>query len=302
MRIVSLLPSATEIVCQLGLLDSLVGVTHECDYPEGVADLPKVTRTRIPRDASSRQIDDIVRASLQTQPSLYWLDVELFKQLRPDLVVTQTLCEVCAVPEAEVSTAVGCLPRPPRVVDLRPTCLADLFGSIRQVAAATATERRAEEEIHTLQARIRAVADCCAGVASRPRVVLLEWLDPLFSCGHWNPELVWLAGGREMIGVQGQPSRKVQWQEVIDAQPEVLVVACCGLTIERTLGELPVLQSNARWQELPCMRDGRVYVADGSTYFNRPGPRLVDSLEILAHAVHPDVFPLSLDGSLARIV
>lgn len=292
MRIVSLLPSATEIICALGLEDQLVGVTHECDYPPSVQRLPKVTRTLIPAEASSREIDRLVRERLLTDRALYTLDLPVLRELRPDLIVTQALCDVCAVAEDEVRAAACMLPGGPRVVNLEPQTLSEVLASIRQLAMAVGVDRFAEEVIAGLTARVAAVVTRTAGVPRRPRVALLEWLDPPFSCGHWSPELVRLAGGVEGLGQEGRPSRTLRWDEVLAWQPEVVFIACCGFSVERTLADLPALQFIPGWQDVPAVRSGRVYITNGSHYFSRPGPRLVDSLEILAHTLHPDVHPL----------
>lgn len=292
MRIVSLLPSATEIICRLGLGDQLVGVTHECDYPPAVQRLPKVTRTLIPAEASSSQIDRLVRERLQTDRALYTLNLPVLQELRPDLIVTQALCDVCAVAEEEVRAAACVLPGGPRVINLEPQTLSEVLASIRQVAAAAGADRVAQEVIDELTARVKAVITRTAQVQRPVRVALLEWLDPPFSCGHWSPELVRLAGGIEGLGQEGRPSRTLRWDEVLVWQPEVVFIACCGFSVERTLCDLPALQSIPGWQEVPAVRSGRVYVTNGSHYFSRPGPRLVDSLEILAHTLHPDVHPL----------
>jgi len=292
MRIVSLLPSATEIVCALGLGELLVGVTHECDWPAFVLGLPKVTRTLIPHDATSRQIDDLVRERLRTQRALYTLDLPVLEALCPDVIVTQALCDVCAVAEEEVRAAACSLPSHPRVVNLEPATLTQVLDSITQVAEAAGIEDRAKAVIHGLHARIDAVAARTKSLRDRPRVALLEWIDPPFSCGHWSPELVRLAGGVEGIGHEGRPSRTLRWDEVMAWEPEVLYIACCGFTVERTLQDLEILRGYPGWKDLPCVRARRVYVVSGSDYFSRPGPRLVDSLEILGHALHPDVHPL----------
>jgi iron complex transport system substrate-binding protein len=292
MRIVSLLPSATEIICALGLGDQLVGVTHECDYPPFVQQLPKVTKTLIPHNATSVEIDALVRERLKTDKALYTLNMEVLEQLRPDLIITQALCDVCAVAEAEVRAAACQLPGAPRVVNLEPMCLEDLYEAIRSVGEATGHEEAAERLIRSLRARVAAVKERTERIAYKPRVTLLEWIDPPFTCGHWSPELVALAGGIEGTGKAGVPSRTMHWEELLHWQPEVLVIACCGYTVERTLQDMPLLEARPRWQELPCVRSGRVYIINGSHYFSRPGPRLVDSLEILAHTLHPDVHPL----------
>ncbi|CAN5196541.1 cobalamin-binding protein [soil metagenome] len=292
MRIVSLLPSATEIVCALGLHEQLVGVTHECDFPPPVKRLPKVTRTRIPVDATSAAIDRRVDARLEAERGLYSLDREMLRSLRPDLIVTQTLCHVCAVPGAEVRAAADALPSGAAIVNLEPETLTGVFAAIRQVAAAADAVQVAERLVEGLMRRVDTVVERSGRVESRPPTTLLEWLDPPFSCGHWNPELVRLAGGREALGAEGLPSRRLDWADVIRAQPEVICVACCGFTIERTLPDLGQARAAPGWSKLPAVRSGRVYVTDGSQYFSRPGPRLVDSLEILAHALHPDTHPL----------
>ncbi|HEV8059179.1 MAG TPA: cobalamin-binding protein [Gemmataceae bacterium] len=289
MRIVSLLPSATEIICSLGLNDQLVGVTHECDYPPFVVDLPKVTQTLIPHDASSAQIDLLVRERLQTQKALYSLDMPTLEKLRPDLIVTQALCDVCAVAEEEVRAAACSLPGLPRVINLEPTTWAGVLQSIEQVGAATDCQAGAARTVAALEERVAAVDNRSAVLTPRPRVVLLEWIDPPFCCGHWSPELVAFAGGDECLGRVGIPSRTVSWDELRAAKPEVMVIACCGFDVARTRKDLPLLAAAPGWSELPCTKRGQVYVVNGSAYFSRPGPRLVDSLEILAHLLHPEI-------------
>ena len=292
MRIVSLLPSATEMICALGLEDQLVGVTHECDFPAFVRGLPKVTNTLIPTDAPSPEIDRLVRQRLETTRALYTLNLPMLEQLRPDLIVTQALCDVCAVAEEEVQAAACSLPGSPRVINLEPQTLSQVFGAIRQVAAAAGVSPKGEEVVEGLAARVEGVVARRTALRSRPRVALLEWLDPPFSCGHWSPELVRLAGGVEGLGREGRPSRTLRWDEVIEWQPEVVFIACCGFDVARTMDDVPLLQRVPGWQDLLAVRLGQVYVTDGSHYFSRPGPRLVDSLEILAHTLDPIVHPL----------
>lgn len=278
------------MICALGLEDQLVGVTHECDYPLAVMQLPKVTDTLIPKEATSSEIDRLVRAQLETTGALYKLNLTLLKELRPDLIVTQSLCDVCAVAQDEVQAALSQLPANPRVINLEPQSLSDVFAAMRHVASAVGVS--AEGLVQSLTSRVDAVIARSATLAHRLRVVLLEWLDPPFSCGHWNPELVRLAGGVEGLGQEGRPSRTLRWDEVMAWQPEVVLIACCGLSAERTLQDLSLVQSISGWQNLPAVQSGRVYVTDGSQYFSRPGPRLVDSLEMLAHVLHPSVHPL----------
>ena len=293
MRIVSLLPSATEIVCVLGLGDELVGVTHECDHPPFVRELPKVTRTLIPHDASSGRIDALVREQLTTERALYHLDMDALTDLAPDLIVTQALCDVCAVAEAEVLEAACRLPGSPPVVNLEPMTLAEVFEAIGAVGDAAGRADRAAKVVAGLRARVDAVAARTATIPDpeRPRVAFLEWIDPLFNGGHWNPELIALAGGVDVLGSPAAPSRTITWDAVRSAEPDVIFVACCGFPTERALEDLPLLQARDGWDDLPAVREGRVYFADGNAFFSRPGPRIVDSLEVLAAALHPAVHP-----------
>jgi iron complex transport system substrate-binding protein len=287
MRIVTLLPSATEMVCALGLRDQLVGVTHECDFPESVLTLSKVTRTFIPRDASSTQIDAMVRERARSRAPLYQLDAPKLSELRPDLIVTQGLCDVCAVDETEVQQAACAMHWGPQVINLEPMSLRDVFEAMRTVAWAAGVRDKGSVAIRELSQRAERIADRSARISARPTVVFLEWLDPLFCGGHWNPQLVELAGGKELIGRAGMRSRRIEWDEVQHADPDVIYIACCGFSADRAIADLPSLKRKPGWAELKAVKNDRVFVADGSAYFNRPGPRLVDSLEILAASIHP---------------
>jgi iron complex transport system substrate-binding protein len=285
-RIVSLLPAATEIVAALGLTDSLVGVSHECDYPPEVRRVPRVTRCEIHGGGlPSRRIDQWVSETLARTGTLYTMDEPLLRSLRPDLILTQRLCDVCAVGYDSVSAFAATLPGPPRVVNLEPLRLSDIFDDVRRVAGAAGVAERAEGVVASLNGRVEAVRSRAARAVRRPRCLLLEWIEPPFACGHWNPELVEIAGGTEPIGHKGQPARRVRWEEVLAAEPEVLVLACCGFDLQRTLQEVPLLRAG-----LPSARSCQVYAVDGSDYFSRPGPRVVDSLEILAEILHPELF------------
>ena len=298
MRIVSLLPSATEMIHALGLGEALVGVTHECDFPPGVSALPHVTQSLIRADASSAEIDSLVRERLSTDRALYRLNLAELQRLEPDLIITQSLCNVCAVAETEVQAAACSLPTRPTVINLEPQSLAEVFEAIGQLGVAAGVSDRAEEVIRGLTDRVRVIVSRSKSIRDRPRVAFLEWLDPPFSCGHWTPELVEMAGGVEGLSQPGQPSRTLDWAEVVDWQPEVVFIACCGFNIGRTWEDLPVLSSVSGWSQLPAVQSDRVYVTDGSQFFSRPGPRLVESLEILAHALHPSLHPLP--GSLCN--
>jgi iron complex transport system substrate-binding protein len=285
-RIASLLPSATEIVCALGLEESLVAVSHSCDFSGRIESLPRVTRTRVPEGAASREIDAVVRECLQRGESLYQLDERLLESLRPDMIVTQALCEVCAVGPAEVGRVVPALSSHPVVVTMEPHTLDEVFAAIETVGAAAGRARQAAALVHELRQRVEAVRGRGAALARRPRVAFLEWADPLICGGHWNPELVELAGGCDGIGRRGEPGRVIAWDEVVEWRPEVMVLACCGFDEARAREELDPLRARPGFARLPCARDGRIFVMDGVRFFSRPGPSLVDSLERLASILH----------------
>ncbi len=231
---------------------------------------------------------------------MYSLDMPTLERLQPDLIVTQALCNVCAVAESEVKAAVCNLPGQTRIVNLEPTRLADLFKCLRLVADAAGVSDRVDSVIAKLQARVKAVESRTRGIATRPRVIFLEWADPPFCAGHWTPELIRLAGGVELVGREGEPSQTTSWDEIVCADPDVLFIACCGFDVVRTEQDLSILAARPGFARLACVRSGRIYWSDGNAYFNRPGPRLVDSLEILAHAIHPDVHPLPPELQAAR--
>ena len=291
MNIVSLLPSATEILYALGIDDQLVAVTHECDYPEHVCDKPAITRNVLRQDMTSAEIDAAVRSQLSADAhTIYTIDRDLLARVAPDLIVTQQLCEVCAVSYDEVLDAIRSLPRRPEILNLEPSTLADVLADIQRVGDVTGYTERARQVVHDLEQRIAHVRDAVARATTRPRVAFLEWIDPLFCGGHWNPELVELAGGIDGLGNKWQPSTRIEWQQVVDFAPEVLVISCCGFSVERASEDLPILQSLPGYHDLPCVRGGRVHIVDGAAYFSRPGPRLVDSLELLARFIHPTRF------------
>lgn len=283
MRIISLLPSLTELVCALGRGDELVGVTHECDAPPGVEFLPHLTRSRIPAEASSGTIDALVS---EAGGSLYELDAPGLAELRPDLILTQEQCEVCAVSEATVRRVAASLPGCPHVESVNPTDLAGVFAMFRRVGDLLDARAAAAALIAGFEATASAIAGRRRG-RTAPRVALLEWLDPPFSSGHWSPELVALAGGCEVLGRPGERSRRLTWDDVRQSDPEAILLAPCGFSIERTLAEWPALDPRP-WQGLRAVRDGRLAVTDGSAYFSRPGPRLEASLRIAAAVIDPE--------------
>jgi iron complex transport system substrate-binding protein len=286
-RTVSLLPAATEIVGALGLLDQLVGVSHECDHPAEANARPRVTHCEIHgRGLSSAEIDRWVSGRLRAGESLYTIDEPLLRRLAPDLILTQRLCDVCAPAYGSVAALAAALPSRPRVLNLEPRSLGDVLRNVREVADAMGHPDRGAEVGRRLEAR---VADAAGRVAGRPRptVFVMEWADPIFNAGHWTPELVRLAGGTPILAPEGADSVRVPWEVLRTADPEVLVIACCGHGVERTRRDLPLLEALPGWSGLRAVRTGRVYLADGSAYFSRPGPRLVDTLELLAAALHP---------------
>lgn len=290
MRICSLLPSATEMVFALGMGDSLVGVTHECDFPSEVRGIPKVTRSHIPAGAASGEIDSLVSSTLATQGSLYELDLPLLESLQPDLILTQRLCDVCAVSYDRVQEAVKNLQSRPQVLNLEPHSLADIFRNIRMVAEATGSARSAQTLIRGLQDRVEAVRERTKD-ASRRRVFCMEWVNPPYCGGHWMKELVEIAGGRDDLARLHRPSYRIEWKRVLEFAPEVIVLACCGFPLARCAQEGAILATCEGVVELPALRAGCIFATDGSQFFSRPGPRIVDSLEILAHLVHPRLCP-----------
>ena len=286
-RIVTLLPSATEIVCGLGLRERLVGVTHECDYPTNVHNLPRVTRSAIDINASSQDIDAAVREHLQTNKALYTIDVPLLASLRPDLLVTQALCDVCAVSESDVLEALSELPGEPELINLEPMTLAEVFETIILVGSAAGCSEIAKIYVRSLSGRVDEVRQAAAEIRQKPRVGFLEWVDPLFNGGHWTPELIEYAGGIDCFGNKHQPSRRIDHATISDADPDVLILALCGFDETRARQELEVFKQQLDFRALRAAKSDRVYVLDGNSYFSRPGPRLVDALELLFKLLHP---------------
>lgn len=284
----SLLPSATELVCALGAADELVGISHECDFPEAIRDRPVLTRSRIDPTGSSRAIDAAVRAVIADALSIYTVDDARLAALAPDVIVTQDLCEVCAVSLDDVRAAVARLAHRADVaiVSLRPTRLDDVLGDVERVAAALGRAEEGRAVRARLTDRIQAIAARAARAPSRPRVVSLEWIDPLMLGGTWMPELIELAGGLAVGATAGGPAPTVSAAALADLRPDVVVVKPCGFALDRALAERDVLERTV----LAAVPGARVHVTDGNAFFNRPGPRLVESLEIMAACVHPELF------------
>jgi iron complex transport system substrate-binding protein len=290
-RIVSLLPSSTEIVCALGLEEALVGISHACDYPASVAARPRLSRPKIDIHTDSSTIDREVRTLLRDGLSIYQIDIERLRTLQPDLIITQDQCEVCAVPYADVIEAARqALGSHVEIISLRPTMLQDIWEDIRRVGVATGREHQADAVLEALFARVKTIMGESVMVRTAPRVAVIEWIDPLILGGNWMPELIRLAGGHDGLCRMGEHSIAVDWQTVQDYAPQVLAVIPCGYKLEQTLAELSTLQRLPEWDATPAVRQGRVYAVDGNDYFNRPGPRIVDSLEILAGLIHPNLF------------
>lgn len=279
-----MLPGATETIVALGAADLLVGVSQACD-DSAVAHLPRVTRTRVPPDASSLEIDRLVRECLASGESLYTIDASLLRRLEPDLIVTQGLCDVCAVTSREVHRTVCTMTPAPHVVSTEPRRLGEVWDSIAEIGAALGRETAARELVGSLRARVGAIEALAVRAEPRPRVAFLEWLDPPMCGGHWNPELVHLAGGLDGIGRAGEPSRTIGWQDVAAWKPDVLCVACCGYPADRTMAELNPVLNLPQLADAPFMRSGRIHAFDGVRQFTRPGPGLADSLEALAEAM-----------------
>jgi iron complex transport system substrate-binding protein len=297
-RIVSLLPSATEIVSALGFAGNLVGRSHECDFPAGVDALPVLTASKVRLTGSSRDIDDGVRAVVENGLAVYRVDAERLRALQPDLIVTQDQCDVCAVSLKDVEAAVcDWTGLAPTVVSLIPTDLDGVWDDMRRVAEALGDKAAGEKLVEALKVRMHAIAETAAGLSERPTVATIEWIDPLMTGGNWMPELVAMTGGRNLFGAAGEHSPYLEWEALRGADPDVIVVLPCGFGIARAEAEMPALADLPGWQGLKAVRAGRVYVTDGHHYFNRPGPRLVESLEIMAEILHPEAFDFGHEGA-----
>jgi iron complex transport system substrate-binding protein len=293
MRICCLLPGATEIAFALGLGDDVVGVTHECDYPVEARQKPVVVRSLIDSHRmTSLEIDRWVSERLRNNQGLYMIDEERLREAAPDVILTQGLCDVCAIDYNEVVTASEVLANKPKIVSLTPNCLTDVLGDVARVGEATGHRDKAEQVIRHLEQRISAVRDRAAQLSTRPRVACLEWFDPIYAAGHWVPEMVELAGGHDVLGRKSEPSAKIDWHKVVEVAPHVIVLMPCGFDVSQTLRGAPVLKQLEGWRNLPAVKAGKVFAANGHAFFSRPGPRLIDGLELLAHIIHPEVFPV----------
>ncbi len=297
LRVVSLIPSATEILAALSLLDYLVGRSHECDYPPEVKQQPVCTQAKLNPAASSHQIHEDVTKILQSALSIYQIDLVKLEELQPTHILTQAQCEVCAVSLSDVEKAVAQLTNSnPQVISLQPMVLADLWTDMQRLGQALGVDPKSA--IEPLQARVEHCKQQTQALPERPTVACIEWTDPLMVAANWVPELVTLAGGQDVLGVTGAHSPRIEWQALLEADPEVITFMPCGFDLNRTRQEaLALMQQRPEWRNLQAVQSGRVFFTDGNQYFNRPGPRLVDSVEILAEILHPDVCPFGYEGT-----
>jgi iron complex transport system substrate-binding protein len=290
-RIVSFLPSATEMICALGLGDRLAGVTHECDHPPAVRDKQVVVRSALPTDRMTLpEIDAGVAEQLRQGRSLYQVDERVLQGIAPDLIVTQDLCQVCAPSGNEVAQVLSSLPRKPEILWLTPKTLGQIFENLQELGAATGRQRQAEEIIADGRARLERIAARAARLTARPRVFCMEWIDPVYCSGHWVPEMVHIAGGIDRLAREGADSVRIAWDDVVQWAPEVLIVMPCGCGLAKSAAEAPRLFGYPGSASLPAVRNGRVYAVDANSYFARPGPRVVEGTELLAHLLHPEIF------------
>lgn len=297
-RIVSLIASATEIVCELGFASDLVGRSHECDHPPSIRSLPVCTRPKIDVHASSAEIDRQIRAVVRDALSVYAVDEKTLRDLEPDVIVTQTQCEVCAVSLRDVERAVcSWLEKCPQLVSLCPDSLTDVFADVERVAVALHARDAGDDLIGRMKSRMSQISQRALAQPDRPRVACVEWIDPLMAAGNWVPELVELAGGVNLFGQKGAHAPRMTWEELREADPDVVVLMPCGFDLARTLADVPILAALPGWQQLKAVRAKRVFATDGNQYFNRPGPRLVESLEILAELLHPSTSDRRHEGS-----
>jgi iron complex transport system substrate-binding protein len=296
-RIVSFLPSATEMACALGLSDRLVGITHECDYPpDQIKGKPIVVRNVLPIETMSQsEIDHAVAERLRNGHSLYQIDEQLLQELAPDLILTQDLCQVCAPSGNEVSQVLTSLPKKPKILWMTPKSIVEIHENIRDLGQATGRVKEAEELIAAGRAKLESIETATRNLSHRPRVFCMEWIDPVYCSGHWVPEMVRIAGGVDQLGREGSDSVRIAWNDVLEWAPEVLIVMPCGFNLAKVVEQAPQIFNYPRWSELPAVREARIYAVDANSYFARPGPRVVEGTQLLAHLIHPELF--SWDGS-----
>jgi iron complex transport system substrate-binding protein len=289
MRVVSLLPSATEILFALGLGEQVVGVSHECDYPPAARTKPVVIHSRIPKDTTPLEIDRLVRQFTARGESVYSVDAEALKRLAPDLIVTQNLCSVCAASPEDLAAVLATFDYRPEILSLDPLDLGDVWRDILWVGDETMRGHEAEQLLESIGAKLAAVENEVAQTVCRPRVAFLEWLQPIYVGGHWVPEMIELAGARDIFGKLRTPSFSLPLEDVVAAQPEVLVIAPCGYSADQARAEYRSVAFPRQWHEMPAVRNNQIYYVDANAYFSRPGPRLITGVEILAKLLHPGI-------------
>ena len=290
-RLISFLPAATEMAFALGLGDLLSGVSHECDFPAGAKSKPVVVKAALPLEKMSlKEIDITVAQRIGSGQSLYVVDERLLEEIAPTHILTQELCHVCAPSGNEITRALAALPVKPQVLYFTPHGIEEIFDNLRTLGAATERQAKAEELIASLRKRLEKVAEQTRKISHRPRVFVLEWVDPYYCCGHWVPEMVELAGGEDGLGRKGKDSIRVSWEDIADWAPEVLIISPCGFNTEKAVAQATQLLQQPGWRDLPAVRNGRVFAVDANAYFARPGPRVVDGVELLAHLIHPEIF------------
>jgi iron complex transport system substrate-binding protein len=296
-RIVSLLPSATEIVAAVGMTGCLVGRSHQCDFPAEVRHLPALSATKVRLDGTSRDIDRRVNEIIAQGVSVYRVDAERLRTLKPDVILTQTQCAICAVTPGDLEEALcEWIGMAPTLVSLEPNDLSDVWSDIRKVGRALGVEVAAHAAIVGLQARLVAIRETASRATRRPTVAAIEWIDPLMAGGNWMPELIEAAGGESLFATPGQHSPWLDWSALAAADPDVILLLPCGFTISQSLADVPLLIGRPEWNALSAVRRAQVYVIDGHHYFNRPGPRLVESAEMIAEILHPDLFAFGHEG------
>jgi iron complex transport system substrate-binding protein len=290
-RIVSFLPSATEMACALGLGDQLVGITHECDYPPEVRGKTVVVSNALPIEKMSQpEIDAAVAERIRNGLSLYQVDEKLLQDLAPDMILTQNLCQVCAPSGNEVAQVLRVLQKQPKILWLTPKSLEEIFANLLELGEATGRLNEAEQLIATGRERLEKIATITRELTHHPRVFCMEWLDPVYCSGHWMPEMVEIAGGVDGLARRGADSVRIPWDDVVEWAPEVLIITPCGFNLDKVIEQTPPLFDYPGWSELPAVRNGRVYAVDANSYFARPSLRVVEGTELLAHLIHPDLF------------
>lgn len=302
LRIASLLPSSTEIICALGLEENLVGITHECDFPSWVTDLPHLTASRISHETmSSKEIDHAVRSQLDGHGSIYDLNTDLLEQLKPDIILTQELCDVCAVSYKTVKKAAKIYAADAQVISLEPNTIADIFESIITVGEICGVSEKAGEVVSDLENRLEILREETRDLEVRPDVFMLEWLEPAFSPGHWVPEQVEIAGGNCLLGNTGERSVTTTYESIYESKPDIMVMIPCGYYTEDILRQIKNTEFPANWREIPAIQNGNIWALDATSYFSRPAPRIVDGAEILSKIFHAEIFGQPIESEAVRI-